>query len=57
MVNKFKLKKGRYGMVPTLATDVVILDEKGNECKVNELGELCADSPCSMSNNKLLWRR
>ena len=51
-VNKFKLKKGRYGMVPTLATDVVILDSEGNECKVNEIGELCADSPCSMANNK-----
>ena len=51
-LNKLKLKKGRYGMVPTLATDVVIVNEQGNECGINEIGELCADSPCTMSNNK-----
>ncbi|MEE3343634.1 MAG: AMP-binding protein [Bacilli bacterium] len=51
----FKLKKRRYGMVPTLATDIVIVDKNGNECNVNEIGELCADSPCSMANNKYLF--
>ncbi|MBR3161234.1 MAG: acyl--CoA ligase [Bacilli bacterium] len=51
----FKLKKKRYGMVPTLATDIVIVDKNGNECNVNEIGELCADSPCSMANNKYLF--
>ena len=51
----FKLKKKRYGMVPTLATDIVIVDENANECDVNKIGELCADSPCTMANNKYLF--
>ena len=51
-INFFKLKKGRYGMVPTLATDAIIIDSNGNECAVNEIGELCADSACSMANNR-----
>ena len=52
MIYKFKLKKGRYGMVPTLATDIAVIDKNGNECGVNKIGELCADSPCTMSDNK-----
>ena len=52
MIYKFKLKKGRYGMVPTLATDIAVIDKNGNECGVNKIGELCVSSPCDMSNNK-----
>ena len=46
---KFKLKKGKYGMEPTSFADVAIIDKRGRECKVNQVGELCADSPCTMN--------
>lgn len=49
---KFKLKKGKFGMAPCLFVDTAIIDKRGKECNVNEIGELCADSSCTMADGK-----
>ena len=54
-LNIFKLKKGKYGMAPCDFVDVAIIDKNGQECIVNELGEMCADSVCTMSNDSYFF--
>lgn len=54
-LNKLKLKKGKYGMAPCDFVDVAIINKNGMECKVNEIGEMCADSVCTMSNSKYFF--
>ena len=51
-INKFRLKKEKYGMAPCTFADVAIINEQGLECNINEIGELCAKSSCEMSDGK-----
>ena len=39
-------------MAPCTFADVAIINEQGLECNINEIGELCANSPCKMSDDK-----
>ena len=54
-LNKLKLKKGKYGMAPCDFVDIAIIDKNGKECKINEIGEMCADSVCTMSNGEYFF--
>lgn len=54
-LNKLRLKKGKYGMAPCDFVDVAIIDKDGKECKVNEIGEMCADSVYTMLNRKYFF--
>ena len=47
-----KLKNEPHGMNGFEMVDKAILDENGNHCKVNELGRLVANSPCTMKGYK-----